>query len=125
MDRVAHLISPVLLISEIRTVAADDLWLSPAYRRDTVGLHFTWLPDDAAVTPVIGAVEAALAPFEPRPHWGKLFGDSVVLAGSYDRLPDFRRLVDRCDATGKFRNDLTDHVLRPSYFALKKSSSGG
>jgi alditol oxidase len=114
LDQVAHLISPVLLISEIRTVAADDLWLSPAYRRDTVGLHFTWVPDAAAVTPVIRAVEEALAPFEPRSHWGKLFGDRVVLPGSYDRLPDFRRLVDRCDPTGKFRNDLTDHVLQPS-----------
>ncbi len=77
-DRVA----PVLQISEIRTIAADDLWLSPSYRRDSVAIHFTWVKDVDAVLPVIAEVEERLAPFEPRPHWGKLFGvDPDVLRG--------------------------------------------
>jgi xylitol oxidase len=66
-------IAPVLLVSEIRSVAADDLWLSPAHGRDSLAIHFTWRPDPAGVLPVVGAVEAALDPFDPRPHWGKVF----------------------------------------------------
>ena len=74
IDRIAELVTPVLQVSEVRTVAADGLWLSPSYRRDSVALHFTWVKDPAAVTPVLAAVEDALAPFDARPHWGKLFG---------------------------------------------------
>ena len=109
LDGVADRIAPVLLTSEIRTVAADRLWLSPAYGRDSVALHFTWIRQTAAVLPVIAAVERALAPFDPRPHWGKLFGMSP--GGSYERLPDFRRLADRWDPDGCFRNDATDRWL--------------
>ena len=62
-----------LQVSEIRTVAADDLWLSPCHDRDTLALHCTWVADDARVQPAVAAVEAALAPFDARPHWGKVF----------------------------------------------------
>ena len=112
IDRIAELVTPVLQVSEVRTVAADGLWLSPSYRRDSVALHFTWVKDPAAVTPVLAAVEDALAPFDARPHWGKLFGvDPDTLARGYERLPDFRRLVRRYDPAGTFRNELTDRCL--------------
>ena len=71
---------------EIRTVAADRLWMSPQYGRDSVGIHFTWEREPEAVARVLADVEAALEPFEPRPHWGKLF---LPPAPRYERLPDF------------------------------------
>ena len=105
-------IAPVLQISEIRTVAADDLWLSPSYQRDSVAIHFTWIKDTPAVTPVLAAIEERLAPFGARPHWGKLFSTSPeVVRGLYERWSDFRALLDRYDPTGKFRNELTDHYF--------------
>jgi xylitol oxidase len=109
---VRDLIRPVLLISEIRTVAADDLWLSPSYRRDSVAVHFTWIDDTAAVLPVVAAVEERLAPFDARPHWGKLFDvDPAALRGRYPRLPDFARLLRERDPDGKFRNDFIDRYV--------------
>lgn len=105
----AGLISPVLQISEVRTIAADDLWLSPSYARDSVAIHFTWVKDIAAVAPVIDEVEAALAPFEARPHWGKLFAASGdVVRPRYPRWHDFEELAHRLDPHGKFRNDFVD-----------------
>jgi xylitol oxidase len=99
-------------MSEIRTIASDDLWMSPAFGRDSVGIHFTWVNDIAAVTPAVSAVEDALAPFEARPHWGKLFAVSPDRVGAlYDRLPDFRRLARHYDPTGTFRNAMADRYL--------------
>jgi alditol oxidase len=95
-------IRPLLRVSEIRTVAGDRLWLSPEQGRDTVCLHFTWRPDRAAVEALLADLEAALAPFQARPHWGKLFVASTPAL--YPRLPDFRRLVERMDPRGAFRN---------------------
>ncbi|HET9141541.1 FAD-binding protein [Actinophytocola sp.] len=110
LDDIRDRIAPVLQISEIRGIAADDLWLSPCYGRDSVAFHFTWIDDTAAVLPVVAAVEQALAPFDPRPHWGKVFHD--VQRGQYERLPDFHRLADRYDPAGKFRNEFLErHVL--------------
>lgn len=106
-------IAPHLMISEIRTMAADDFWLSGAYGRDTVGFHFTWQQDWPAVRAVLPAIEAALAPFAVRPHWGKLFtmARDTALA-TYPRLADFRALAARLDPEGKFRNAfLADHLL--------------
>ncbi|MEE4542836.1 FAD-binding protein [Streptomyces sp. V4-01] len=98
-------VAPVLQICEVRTVAADGLWLSPAYGRDTVALHFTWIKDTAAVLPVLALIEDALAPFGVRPHWGKLF---TVPAGrvrdAYPRMDDFRALVAALDPAGTFGN---------------------
>ena len=91
-------ITAVLQICELRTVAADELWLSPSYRRPTVGVHFTWVDDTAAVMPVVAAVEERLAPFEPRPHWGKVY----LASGRYERLADFTRLAQQFDPAGKF-----------------------
>jgi xylitol oxidase len=100
---IADQIAPVLLIAEIRTVAADDLWLSMAYGRDSVAFHFTWRPDTGAVRPVLAQLEERLAPFDPRPHWGKLF--TMDPRGSYERLPGFTGLMERYDPAGTFRND--------------------
>jgi xylitol oxidase len=112
---VAAALRPVIQVSEIRTVAADALWMSPQYGRDTVALHFTWSPEPVAVRRALAEVERVLAPFEARPHWGKLF-----LAGAgeirplYERHGDFVALLDRVDPRGAFRNDwLREHVLGP------------
>jgi xylitol oxidase len=112
LDGIRDRIAPVLQICEVRTIAADRLWLSPCYRRDSVGIHLTWIPDAGAVTPVLAEVEQRLAPFAPRPHWGKLSGmDPAQVARSYERFPDFRRLLRRADPVGKFRNKLLDRYF--------------
>ena len=105
-------IAPLLLVSEIRSVAADDLWLSPNFERAGVALHFTWKPEQAAVEALLPALEAALAPFAVRPHWGKLFHtDAATLAASFPRLDDFQALADRLDLAGKFRNDFLERTV--------------
>lgn len=106
-------IRPHLLTSEIRTIAADDLWMSTAYRTDCVCIHFTWKPDAASVARVLPDIETVLAPFEPRPHWGKLFdGHAIDFDARYEHLHDFRRLADRLDPRGAFRNAfLEQHVF--------------
>jgi xylitol oxidase len=105
-------IAPLVQISEVRTIAADDLWLSPSYQRDSVAIHFTWQPDWAGVREVLPMIEAALRPFEPRPHWAKLFTmpfDEV--ASRYERLPDYIELLTRVDPAQKFRNAFLDRLL--------------
>ena len=72
-------IRDVLLVSELRTIAADELWMSPQYRRASLGLHFTWKREPEAASRAVDAVEAALAPFDPRPHWGKVFHTPATL----------------------------------------------
>ncbi len=106
-------IRPALQVCEIRTVAADRLWMSPQYDRDTVGIHFTWKRDPETVGRLAAAVEVALAPFAPRPHWGKFFlAGAATTADRYERLEDFRGLAGRLDPRGAFRNDwLERHVL--------------
>jgi xylitol oxidase len=107
-DRVA----PVLQVSEIRTVAADELWLSPNYRRETMAVHFTWIADTDAVLPAVDLVEAALAPLDPRPHWGKIFTtDPIALRTRYERFADFQALVRRFDPAGTFRNPWQEAIL--------------
>lgn len=108
----ADRISPLLMVSELRTVAADDLWLSPAHGGDVLALHFTWHPDEARVRALLPDVEAALRPFGARPHWGKLFtADAAELESSYPQLPRFRDLVRRFDPRGAFRNDYLDRTV--------------
>jgi alditol oxidase len=112
LNRVRDRLAPVLRICEIRVVAADELWLSPCYRRDSVALHFTWVPDTAAVLPVVTLTERQLAPFAARPHWGKIFTTPPgTLRSSYQRLPDFLDLARRYDPAGKFRNAYTHRYL--------------
>jgi xylitol oxidase len=103
------LIAPVLLTSEIRTVAADEAWLSTAYREDSVAFHFTWILDPGAVRPVIAAVERELVPLGARPHWGKVSGMAPqAVRVRYPRWDDFRALIRSLDPAGKFRNDFMD-----------------
>lgn len=110
--RMGEIISPHLYISEIRTIAADDCWMSPCYQQPCVALHFTWHPNWLAVSKILPLIERELAPFSPRPHWGKLFTlPAQVLASRYERLPDFKDLVFRYDPTGKFRNEFLDKNL--------------
>jgi alditol oxidase len=108
LDPLADRIVPLLRVAEIRTVAADDLWLSPCYQRDTVGFHFTWRKDAAAVTALLPAIEERLAPFAPRPHWGKVF---TMAPSTYPRLADFGRLMSRYDPAGKFRNEFINKIF--------------
>ncbi|MEW2166251.1 D-arabinono-1,4-lactone oxidase [Streptomyces sp. NPDC007084] len=114
LDAIRGTIAPLLQICEVRTVAADRQWLSPAYGRDTVALHFTWVDDMAAVLPVVRRVEQALEPFAPRPHWGKVFAvPAQALRERYPRLPEFRALVDSLDPAGTFTNAFVEDVLPP------------
>ncbi len=106
-------IRPLMLVGELRTVAADQLWLSPAYERDTMALHFTWRREPEAVRAAVAALEAALTPYGARPHWGKAMAARAdTVAPLYPRMADFRRLRSRLDPRGVFVNDwLIDHVL--------------
>ncbi len=103
----ASVLAPVLQICEIRTVAPDDLWLSPSYQRDTVALHFTWIKDIASVTPVIAAIEHLLAPLGARPHWAKLFATAPhAVRALYPRSADFQQLRRDMDPAGKVPQQL-------------------
>jgi xylitol oxidase len=94
-----------LIITELRTIAADDLWLSGAYERDALAIHFTWLPHADAVAALLPEIEAALAPFAARPHWGKWHRfDAARLAAVHPRLADSRALFERLDPEGMFAN---------------------
>jgi alditol oxidase len=105
-------LAPLVQVTEVRTVAADELWLSPAYRRPSVAIHFTWVPDGEAVSAVLPEVESVLEPFEPRPHWGKLFAlDPAVVQARYPRRSAFVDLSRRLDPEGKFRNDFLDRFV--------------
>ncbi|MET9255046.1 FAD-binding protein [Streptomyces sp. NPDC003717] len=112
LDAVRDAVAPVLQTCEVRTVAAEEQWLGPAYGRDSVAVHFTWIADTAAVLPSVRRVEAALEPFAPRPHWGKVFATPAdVLRGRYPRLADFRALAGALDPAGKFTNAFVRGVL--------------
>jgi xylitol oxidase len=105
-------VAPHLQITEVRTVAADELWMSPCYHQPSVAIHFTWLPDWEAVSQLLPLLEAHLAPFEARPHWGKLFTTPPTqLAALFERLPDFQQLLRSYDPQGKFRNTFLDTYI--------------
>jgi len=106
IERLHAQVSPHLLISEIRTIAADEFWMSPCYRQPSVAIHFTWKPDWPAVSKLLPVIEKELGPFGVRPHWGKLFTLSPkLLRARYERLPDFIKLSKQYDPKGKFRNE--------------------
>jgi len=112
VERLQDQVSPHLLISEIRTIAADDLWMSTCYRRPSVAIHFTWKPDWPAVRNVLPVIERELSPFKPRPHWGKLFTMAPAeLRSRYEKLQDFLKLAAKYDPKGKFRNDFLNTNL--------------
>jgi xylitol oxidase len=107
-------LEPLLLVSEIRTMAADRLWMSPQCGQDTAAFHFTWKREPEAVRRALADVEAVLRPFSARPHWGKVFvARAADVAPLYERLPDFVALMERLDPRGAFRNAwLEERVLR-------------
>ncbi|MFB2555404.1 FAD-binding protein [Herbiconiux liangxiaofengii] len=108
----ADRILPHLLVTELRTIAADELWLSTAYRRESLAIHFTWLPHPEAVRELLPLIEAALAPFEARPHWGKWFTlDAASVTARYERAPEFVQLADSFDPERRFRNAYLERVL--------------
>lgn len=110
--RIGAQLAPQLYVSEVRTIAADTLWLSPCYLQDCVALHFTWKRNWAAVEPLLHVLEGALAPFAPRPHWGKLFvAEPAHIAAAFPRMGDFRALRARMDPDGKFLNAFVARVL--------------
>ncbi|MGV3616821.1 MAG: FAD-binding protein [Fimbriimonas sp.] len=105
-------IAPLLQISEVRTVAADDLWMSPSYGQPCVCIHFTLKPDWEGVKGLLPEIDAIMEPFEARPHWGKLFSMAPKrLQALYPRLTDFRWLLEQFDPEGKFRNPFLDRYI--------------
>ncbi|MEM7538544.1 MAG: FAD-binding protein [Chloroflexota bacterium] len=107
----AHL-EPILDLTELRTIAADALWMSPAYGQDIVAIQFNWHNDGPGVSRFLPLLEEQLAPFEARPHWGKLFATSPARIQSlYERMADFQVLAQTYDPIGKFRNAFLDEYI--------------
>src|ERR1700727_716936 len=105
VERLHEQVSPSLLITEIRTIAAHPLWMSPCYKQDCVTIHFTWKPDWPAASKLWPLIHKDLAPFNACPHWGKLFTTSPAeLRSLHKRMPDFVELSQKFDPQGKFRN---------------------
>jgi alditol oxidase len=109
VEQLRDRITPHLFITELRTIAADNLWLSPCYQRPSLAIHFTWKPEWPEVQRVLPLIEEKLVPFEARPHWAKLNTISPArLNRLYPKLPDYRALVTQHDPQGKFRNQFID-----------------
>lgn len=109
LEKKKELINPQLFISEIRTIAADDLWMSPCYHQDCVAIHFTWKQNPDEVGKLIPMIESELAPYRVKPHWGKLFKmNPAIIHQRYERFSDFLALVKKYDPDGKFRNHYLD-----------------
>lgn len=112
VERLHDQVGPHLLISEIRSIAADNLWMSPCYKEPRVTIHFTWKQDWPAVSKLLPIIEKELAPFDYRPHWGKLFTiDPTQLRSRYGKLPAFIDLCKRYDPKGKFRNEFLNRNI--------------
>jgi xylitol oxidase len=112
VERLHDQVSPSLLITEIRTIAADHLWMSPCYQQDCVTIHFTWKPDWPAVSKLLPVIEKELASFNARPHWGKLFTTSpATLRSIYKKIPEFVELARRYDPQGKFHNEFLNRNI--------------
>jgi xylitol oxidase len=112
IDQLREYIAPLLQISEIRSIAADDLWMSPCCKQDCIAIHFTWKKDWEGVQKVLPRIEEQLAQFDARPHWAKLFTMSPAhLQSLYEKLPDFRQLLQHYDPQGKFRNEFLDKYI--------------
>ncbi|MET0784895.1 MAG: D-arabinono-1,4-lactone oxidase [Leifsonia flava] len=96
---------------EVRSAAADDLWLSTASGRDTgyIAVHRYYREDQR---PYFSAVEAIMRAHDGRPHWGKMHDlEAAELATMYPRFDDFVALRDRLDPAGMFANPYLDRVL--------------
>jgi xylitol oxidase len=112
IERLRDRVGPHLMISELRTVDADSLWMSPCYKRSSLAIHFTWKQDWDSVSKLLPLIEKELAPYAVRPHWGKLFTvDPAQLQSRYEKLSDFKDLVKEYDPRGKFRNEFLTRTL--------------
>jgi xylitol oxidase len=112
VERLRDQVTPHLMISEIRTIAADSLWMSPCYRQPCIAIHFTWKQDWPAVSKLLPVIEKELAPFKARPHWGKLFTMAPAqLRSSYEKLPEFIQLARKYDPQGKFHNEFLERNI--------------
>ena len=112
ISKLGSQVGPHLLTSEIRTIAADDLWMSPCYKQDCVTIHFTWKQDWPAVSKLLPIIERELAPFHAKPHWGKLFTIAPAqLEKLFPKLLEFRQVAKEYDPKGKFRNDFLNTNL--------------
>lgn len=102
-------ITPHLFVTELRTIESDSLWMSMARQRPSLAIHFTWKPEWPAVRKILPMIEAKLAPFEPRPHWAKLFTlEPKTLQSRYSELANFKDLLRQHDPDGKFRNEFLE-----------------
>jgi xylitol oxidase len=112
VERLRDHVSPHLMISELRTIDADTLWMSTCYGRPSLAIHFTWKQDWESVRKVLPMIERELAPFNVRPHWGKLFTVAPAqLRARYEKWSEFKLLVARYDPKGKFRNEFLTTTL--------------
>ncbi|MEO7766499.1 MAG: D-arabinono-1,4-lactone oxidase [Ferruginibacter sp.] len=112
IEKLHEKITPHLFISEIRTINADDLWMSPCYKQTCVAIHTTWKQEVDTVMNLIPLIEQQLAPFNARPHWAKLFVMSPgILQSRYEKLGDFKQLIKQYDPEGKFRNEFLNKNL--------------
>jgi xylitol oxidase len=115
VEKLRDQITPHLFITELRTIAADNLWMSTAYQRDSLAIHFTWKPEWPEVSRVLPMIEKQLEPFSARPHWGKLFAMAPAqLQARYAKLTEFEAMLKHYDPTGKFRNDFISSNLYSS-----------
>ncbi len=112
VQRLSQRIVPQIMISEVRSIAADDYWMSPCYRQSCVALHFTWKQNWPAVQKLLPVIEEQLEPYEVRPHWGKLFTMAPTrLQSRYSQLDQFKQLLQQHDPKGKFRNAFLEEKL--------------
>lgn len=101
-----------LLVTEIRSIAADEHWLSPAYQRETIAFHCTW-KNHAEVPSLVALIEEALQPFSFRPHMGKLFNVGFDhLRQVIPQFDSFLEFVRNFDPENKFGNEFTNNLLQ-------------
>lgn len=109
VEQLKDAITPHLFITELRTIAADQLWMSPAYRQDCIAIHFTWKPEQPEIMKVLPLIEEKLASFNAKPHWGKVFTmPSTRIREVYNNIPQYQALLKQYDPQGKFRNQFID-----------------
>ena len=112
VEKLHEQITPHLFITEIRTIDADNLWMSPCYKQPSTTIHFTWKPEWPAVQKLLPQIEAALAPFNAKPHWGKLFTTPHSrLQQLYSKMPAFQQMVKQYDPHGVLTNEYLNRNL--------------
>jgi L-gulono-1,4-lactone dehydrogenase len=111
---VPRLADPVMFPVEVRVAAADDIWLSTGYGRESayVAIHqYAGLPYQA----YFDRFESIVAEVAGRPHWGKLHSlDAGRLRPLYPRFDDFRRVRAEADPEGRFGNAYLTRVFGPA-----------